>query len=90
MQTIYLSPHLDDVALSCGGLVWQEAQAGEQVAIWTICAGGIPPGPLSDFAKKLHKRWQTGRNAVKHRRQEDIASCSILDAGFRQIGRAHV
>ncbi len=85
MQTIYLSAHLDDVALSCGGLVWQDVQAGEQVNIWTICAGNIPPGPLSDFALKLHKRWQTGRKAVKHRRQEDIASCGILGAGYRHF-----
>jgi LmbE family N-acetylglucosaminyl deacetylase len=80
MQTICLSPHFDDVALSCGGLVWQKAQAGEQVSIWTICAGEIPPGPLSDFAAKLHDRWQTGRQAVEQRRQEDIASCHILGA----------
>jgi LmbE family N-acetylglucosaminyl deacetylase len=30
MDWIYLSPHLDDVALSCGGLVWQQAESRTQ------------------------------------------------------------
>lgn len=85
MQTIFLSPHFDDIALSCGGLVWQKSQAGEQVSIWTICAGEIPAGPLSEFAIKLHTRWQTGGQAVEQRRIEDIASCNILGADYRHF-----
>lgn len=85
MQTIFLSPHFDDVALSCGGLVSEKSRAGEQVTIWTICAGDIPPGPLSSFAQTLHSRWQTGRGAVEQRRMEDIASCNILGARYRHF-----
>ncbi len=85
MQTIFLSPHFDDVALSCGGLVWQETQAGKKVSIWTICAGEIPAGPLSAFAQKLHQRWQTGEQAVAQRRDEDIVSCKILGADYRHF-----
>ncbi len=85
MQTVFLSPHFDDVALSCGGLVWQMTQAGEKVGLWTICAGDVPAGPLSKFAKKLHRRWKTGRMAVKQRRIEDIASCEILKAEHRHF-----
>lgn len=85
MQTIFLSPHFDDVALSCGGLVWQKIQAGEQVSIWTILAGNPPPGPLSEFAQKLHTRWQTGGQAVSQRQEEDISSCGILGADYRHF-----
>lgn len=85
MRTIFLSPHFDDIALSCGGLVWQKSQAGEQVSIWTICAGEIPAGPLSEFAIKLHTRWQTGGQAVEQRRIEDIASCNVLGADYRHF-----
>ncbi len=85
MDWIYISSHLDDVALSCGGLVWEQAQAGETTAIWTICAGDPPEGPLSPFAEELHTRWGTGREAARQRRLEDQASCACLDAVARHF-----
>ena len=68
MEWIFISPHLDDIALSCGGLVWELAHAGDQVSIWTICAGEPPVAPLSPFAESLHDRWQTGAEATQRRR----------------------
>ena len=85
MTWIYLSPHLDDAALSCGGLIAHQALAGEAVEIWTICAGDPPPGPLSPFAEELHTRWQTGKEATALRRQEDLASCAQLSATCRHL-----
>jgi LmbE family N-acetylglucosaminyl deacetylase len=85
MEWIYLSPHLDDVALSCGGLVWEQIQAKDSVSIWTICAGDPPPGPLSPFAESLHTRWGAGREAIEQRRKEDIAACSRLGATYRHF-----
>ncbi|MBN2548244.1 MAG: PIG-L family deacetylase [Anaerolineales bacterium] len=82
MHWIYLSPHLDDVVLSCGGLVWEQTRLDQPVDIWTICAGDPPEGPLSPFAQELHARWQTPRDAAQQRRQEDIASCGVLSAGY--------
>lgn len=85
MDWIYFSPHFDDVALSCGGVVWEQVQAGIQVSIWTICAGEQPPGPLSPFAEVLHQRWQTGHSATEKRRAEDIASCQSLGASYHHF-----
>jgi LmbE family N-acetylglucosaminyl deacetylase len=85
MEWIYISPHLDDVALSCGGLVWEQRRAGVPVSIWTVCAGDPPPGPLSPFAESLHTRWQTGVDTVALRRREDIAACAELGAVFRHL-----
>ena len=85
MNWIYLSPHLDDAALSCGGLIWEQAQSGETVSIWTLCAGESPAGPLSPFAETLHARWQTGPQALLQRRQEDIAACQVLSAAYRHF-----
>jgi LmbE family N-acetylglucosaminyl deacetylase len=85
MEWIYLSPHFDDVALSCGGLVWEQVQAGQPASIWTICAGEPPAGPLSSFAQSLHDRWQTGDQAVPRRLAEDIASCQALGASWRHF-----
>jgi LmbE family N-acetylglucosaminyl deacetylase len=80
MEWIFLSPHLDDVALSCGGLLWEQAESENASAVWTICAGDPPPGPLSPFAESLHQRWGVGRDAIRARRSEDLISCSRLGA----------
>lgn len=85
---IYLSPHFDDVALSCGGLVWEQAQAGEPVQVWTICAGDVPPGPLSPFASTLHTRWDTEQNAPAQRRVEDFDACRLMGATPRHFDLA--
>ncbi len=79
-QWIFLSPHLDDVALSCGGLIWQQVQAGARVEIWTICAGDPPPGEKPPFAQSLEERWRTGIESMDARRQEDEAACAQLGA----------
>ncbi len=84
MRWIYLSPHFDDVVLSCGGLVWEQVRAGQQVEIWTIAAGTPPDNqPLSEFALQLHERWKTGLEAVAVRRGEDEAAGQRLGAGLR-------
>jgi LmbE family N-acetylglucosaminyl deacetylase len=80
MNWIYLSPHLDDVALSVGGLIWEQSHAGERVSVWTICSGDPPPGRLSPFAEALHSRWKTGEKSMPVRRDEDIESCQLLGA----------
>jgi LmbE family N-acetylglucosaminyl deacetylase len=85
MTWIYLSPHLDDAALSCGGLIAQQNLSGETAEILTICAGDPPPGPFSPFAEELHARWQTGREATALRRQEDTLACARLSAAFRHL-----
>jgi LmbE family N-acetylglucosaminyl deacetylase len=85
VRWIYISPHFDDVVLSCGGLIWEQARQGLRVEIWTICAGEIPDGTLSDFAQVLHMVWDTGRETVTIRRQEDIAACRMVGALHRHL-----
>ncbi len=85
MDWIFLSPHYDDIALSCAGFVWDQASLGNQVSIWTICAGEVPHGSLSPFAESLHARWDTGTQAVAHRRSEDIASCAAMNAAYLHL-----
>jgi LmbE family N-acetylglucosaminyl deacetylase len=84
MHWIYLSPHLDDVVLSAGGLVWEQTSAGEKVEIWTVCAGDPPASPYTPFAQELHARWGTnGAQTSALRRAEDEAACHILGAQVR-------
>jgi LmbE family N-acetylglucosaminyl deacetylase len=80
VKWIYLSPHLDDVALSCGGGIWEQTRAGHEVEVWTLCAGDPPPGALSPFAAGLHARWAAGEQAILRRRQEDRHACALLGA----------
>jgi LmbE family N-acetylglucosaminyl deacetylase len=85
MEWIYLSPHFDDIAYSCGGLAWEQVQAGQQVSIWTICAGDPPDADLSPLTQELHARWKTGSEAGAVRREEDRRSCEILGVKMRHF-----
>lgn len=85
MTWVYLSPHFDDAALSCGGLIWEQTRASLKTAIWTVCAGDPPPGSLSPFAQELHSRWQAEENAPARRKIEDISSCLRLGSGYRHF-----
>ena len=78
---IFLSPHFDDVVLSCGGLVYALAQDGHNVEIWTLMGGFPTTENYSDFANQNHKAWgMTGAAAIQMRRGEDQAACNVLGA----------
>lgn len=79
-RAIYLSPHLDDATLSCGGQIFQACTAGQAVLIATVTAGDPPLDHVSTYAQSLHQRWELATNAVAARRAEDIAACAILGA----------
>jgi len=83
---LYLSPHFDDVALSSGGLIWEQVRQGNQVAIWTICGGEVPDqNPLSEFAKSLHARWNTHERTILERAREDIHACRLLGVSYLHL-----
>ena len=69
-DTIYLSPHLDDVALSCGGQVYMLGEIERPVLIVTVMAGEPPGLATSNYAQALHDRWQLQIDVVARRRAE--------------------
>ncbi len=78
-RLIFLAPHPDDAVLSCGGWIYQLAQADERPIVITIFGGDAPAGgPRSDFARSLQTRWQMGDDAPVRRRDEDRAACDRL------------
>lgn len=79
-DAIYLSPHLDDAVLSCGGQIHQMTKAGNSVLIVSIMAGDGPSTGLSDFAHGLQERWQLAHDASAARRREDKAACRVVGA----------
>ena len=80
MEWIFLSPHLDDVVFSSGGLVWEHTQAGRSVEIWTLFAGEPPRGKLSEFAREMHQNWDISGDVLQQRKREDREACRILGA----------
>jgi len=78
---IYLSPHLDDAVLSCGGQIAQLVRAGQVVRVVTVFAGDVPADAAnSPFVQELHARWGLGDNPPAARRAEDRAALEILGA----------
>jgi len=80
-DTIVLAAHLDDGILSCGGQIYQRAQAGEKVLVATVMAGDAQVG-ASDYAQSLRDRWQLDTSAEAQRRAEDAAACGLLGADY--------
>jgi LmbE family N-acetylglucosaminyl deacetylase len=81
-DAIFLAPHLDDAALSCGGQISQRTRAGQRVLIVTVMAGDPPTDAENDYIRSLHARWELERDATAQRRAEDSAACAILGADF--------
>ncbi len=79
-DSIYLSPHLDDATLSCGGQIYQQTTIGKRVLIVTITAGDPAVSTVSEYAQSLHTRWELVVDAVAGRRAEDITASQILGA----------
>jgi LmbE family N-acetylglucosaminyl deacetylase len=82
MRWIYISPHLDDAILSCGGLIWEQSQAGHKVEVWTIFSGFPPPGERSPLAVQVEGEWTLEGQAegMVQRREEDRRACQIAGA----------
>lgn len=80
---LFLAPHFDDVALSCGGEVARVVSRGETATIATIF-GGAPPlaMPLTPYARGHLVQWGVAslEEAFRARRAEDEAAARALGA----------
>jgi LmbE family N-acetylglucosaminyl deacetylase len=84
-NAIYLAPHLDDVALSCGGQVSDRTKSGKHILIVTVMAGSPVLTTESEYIASLHDRWQLAGDAAAERRAEDAAACAILGADYLHL-----
>jgi LmbE family N-acetylglucosaminyl deacetylase len=85
-SALFVQPHFDDIALSCGGTVALRSAEGERVTIVTVFAERPPPGArVSALARRLEKKWGTGERTVLVRRAEDAAAAAVLGAGTRWL-----
>lgn len=76
---LFLAPHYDDVALSCGGTVAALADVGAQPLIVTVFGGEPTAADLTAFARWQHERWGTeADDTIATRLAEDHAAAAIL------------
>jgi LmbE family N-acetylglucosaminyl deacetylase len=81
-DSLYISPHLDDVAFSCAGQIYQQTSAGQRALIITLTTADPPASPPSEFSRLLHERWQLGPETAAGRRAEDVAACQLIGADY--------
>lgn len=85
---IFIQPHYDDVALSCGGTVAMLADAGNRPLILTLFGSEIVDEMVGPFAEWKHDRWKLDDvdAVVATRRQEDWEAADTLGADVRWLG----
>ncbi len=84
-RPVFLSPHYDDAALSCGGTLAELADCGQHPLILTIF-GGEPAGPLNHFARDMHISWNLEpADVITHRRQEETCAADVLGVESRWL-----
>jgi LmbE family N-acetylglucosaminyl deacetylase len=83
---LHLSPHLDDVALSAGGVVRAQVQSGARVCIASFCTADPPADrALGALARRFHESWTRASGALPDRRAEDREACALLGAEARHL-----
>lgn len=82
-RNIYLQPHCDDAALSCGGTLALQSAVGVRPLVITVFAGTPSTTQLSPFALQTLEHMALGsdpRHAMEQRRAEDAAALDALGA----------
>ncbi len=83
-DTVFVQPHFDDVALSCGAAVARLAESESPVIVTVF--GGQPATAASEFARFQHERWALAEETViQTRREEDRAAARALGEAVRVV-----
>ena len=78
---MYLSPHADDAALSCGGQIASLTRRREKVVIHTLMIAEPPQAAFDNpLVQHFHALWKLGGDVVAVRRGEDHAAAHVLGA----------
>ncbi|MDB4956497.1 MAG: LmbE family protein [Myxococcales bacterium] len=84
-QSLFVQPHYDDIALSCGGVVARAAAAGEHPVVVTVFSEGPDEAELTAFARDLHARWGGGPMPWRMRGDEDERAMAVLGAEWLRL-----
>lgn len=77
---VFLSPHYDDIALSCGGTAALAARGPGEADVALIFGDHPDPDqPLTDFAASMHRQWgMDASSVIAGRRAEEAKASEIL------------
>ena len=84
VQHVFVSPHLDDVVFSCGGLIAAMVRSGVDVSIVTVFTA--QPYRLNAEALLFHRECGMGVDGIEKRRNEDLAAARILGVTTEHLG----
>ena len=85
-DTLFLSPHLDDAVLSCGGFIHRLTSEGKRVLVATVFSGdlvdacGAPRATSDAVGQVLAMMDLPLGEAMARRRREDERACARLGA----------
>jgi len=87
-RPVVVSPHLDDAIWSCGSLLWQMTQAGQQPLVANVITDEPPNDlPLTTFAQCMHDKWGGTTTEVWQQRQsEDRDARAFLGVEGKNLG----
>jgi LmbE family N-acetylglucosaminyl deacetylase len=84
---LFISPHLDDVALSCGGGICGMVNAGQRVVVATVFTLDAPDGwPISWLARRNQRAWDIPKEPFAVRCEEDLKALRKLGAEALHLG----
>jgi LmbE family N-acetylglucosaminyl deacetylase len=81
---LFVSPHFDDIALSCGAIAARLSRAGARcIGVTVFAAPAAPTDDLSPFARGLHDEWERAAGTTVQaindvRRAEEQAALRLL------------
>jgi LmbE family N-acetylglucosaminyl deacetylase len=77
---LFISPHYDDIALSCGGTAALASEAGKDAVVALLFGDHPDPDqPMTPFANHMHAEWgMTADQVITGRRAEEAESSRIL------------
>ena len=84
---LFISPHLDDAVLSCGGLIYRLIKAQCKVVVVTAFTADAPSDlALSRLARRNHAAWGLRETPFAIRCLEDIQALGELGAEHTHLG----
>ena len=84
---LFISPHLDDAALSCGGLIYRLVQTQHRVVVATVVTADAPSDLVfSRLIKRNHAEWGLSETPFVIRCSEDIQAVEELGAEYVHLG----
>jgi LmbE family N-acetylglucosaminyl deacetylase len=87
VDALFVSPHLDDAALSAGGKIIQLVNQGKRVCVATVCTQGSDASLTADGAKFLRMCGKTSaRSLFSTRKKEDQDALHVLGAEHVHLG----